>query len=80
MKNTVLILVLGMLLYQCSTVSGKTEVVEDSLQYYPPTPAKLDRAEFRKYYRLVSGFFDSLLFKSGFNGGIIIAKEGEVIF
>ena len=80
MKNAVLLAGLSLLLYCCSSVSGETEIAEDSLQYYPPTPKKLAREDFRRYYRAVSAFFDSTLFRSGFNGGILIAKDGEVIF
>jgi CubicO group peptidase (beta-lactamase class C family) len=80
-KNSFLILSLLCLLYGCGAVSGKTEIVEDdSMHYYPPTPAKIDRKEFRQYYRTISHFFDSTLFRSGFNGGILIAKQGNVIF
>ncbi len=80
MKNSVLLILLAFLLFRCSTVSSEKEIAEDSLQYYPPTPAKLERQLFREYYRAVSSFFDTTLLRSGFNGGILIAKEGEVIY
>src|SRR5688572_6627648 len=53
---------------------------EDSLQYYPPTPKVLDKQEFRYYHRALSYFFDSLLLKRGFNGSILVAKDGAVIY
>jgi CubicO group peptidase (beta-lactamase class C family) len=68
----------------CNTSSGKTKVTvkqkEDSLEYYPPTPAKLDKQQYRLYYRLLSDYFDSTLLRHGFNGGILVAKEGAVIY
>jgi CubicO group peptidase (beta-lactamase class C family) len=79
-KKTLAGLLCAIIFYQCSTVSGETEITEDSLQYYPPTPAPLPKDSFRFYYRLVSHFFDSTLFPSGFNGGILVAKDGAVIF
>ncbi len=47
---------------------------------YPPTPTKIDQQEFRLYYRQLSDFFDTTLLKKGFNGGILIAKNGAVIY
>lgn len=80
MKNSVILILLAFLLFRCSTITSEKEIAEDSLQYYPPTPVKLERQLFREYYRAVSSFFDTTLLRSGFNGGILIAKEGEVIY
>jgi CubicO group peptidase (beta-lactamase class C family) len=64
----------------CGSSSAEKKVAEDSLQYYPPTPQKIERSEFRRLYRDISTFFDTGLLKQDFNGGILIAKNGEVIF
>ncbi|MBL7757314.1 MAG: beta-lactamase family protein, partial [Chitinophagaceae bacterium] len=82
MKNWLTILALGFLLYGCKEAASKTEkpVAEDSLNYYPHTPAKLDKAAFRHYYRLVSGYFDSMLLRRGFSGGMLVAKNGEIVY
>jgi CubicO group peptidase (beta-lactamase class C family) len=74
-----IVIVIG---WSCNTSSGKTvaPTKEDSLEYYPPTPAKLDQQKFRRYYREVSHFFDSALVRRGFNGSILIAKEGSIIY
>jgi len=64
----------------CNQTSRNKKLADDSLQYYPPTPQKLDKEEFRHYYRLISSFFDTTLLDKGFNGGILIAKNGNVIF
>ncbi|MDP4265710.1 MAG: serine hydrolase domain-containing protein [Bacteroidota bacterium] len=68
----------------CSSSSGKTKVAvkqrEDSLEYYPPTPTKLDQQQYRRYYRLLSDYFDSTLLRHGFNGSILVAREGTVIY
>jgi CubicO group peptidase (beta-lactamase class C family) len=64
----------------CNSSSADKKIADDSLQYYPPTPQKIERSEFRKLYRDISTFFDTGLLKQGFNGGILIAKNGEVIF
>ena len=53
---------------------------EDSLAYYPPTPKLLPKEEFRYYYNIAKNHFDSLLFKRGFNGQLLIAKNGTIVF
>jgi CubicO group peptidase (beta-lactamase class C family) len=41
----------------------------------------MDQSEFRRYYREISGYFDStLLSKPNFNGGILVARNGLVIY
>ncbi|MBC7946710.1 MAG: beta-lactamase family protein [Chitinophagaceae bacterium] len=83
MKNAywILILLIG---WSCNSSSGNrtapTVVKEDSLEYYPPTPAQLTKQEFRQYYRSVSGYFDSTLIRRGFNGSILVAKDGAIIY
>jgi CubicO group peptidase (beta-lactamase class C family) len=50
------------------------------LKYYPQTPPKLGKEDFRSYYRHLTNFFDTTLLNKGFNGCILIAKDGEVIY
>jgi len=71
----------------CNDSSGKSsprpiapQPKEDSLNYYPPTPAKLSQQQFRYYYRELAHYFDSTLLRKGFNGGILIAKDGNIIY
>ena len=80
MKKSVLILLISIIAANCTTVSGDKVIPEDSLQYYPPTPGAIDKQAFRQYYRAVSAFFDSALVERGFNGSILIAKDGAVIY
>lgn len=71
------------LLPYCGGVNKEKEqtvTVEDSLQYYPPTPTSLDKSEFRHYFRQAKDYFDKSLLSRGFNGGILIAKNGNVVF
>lgn len=84
MKTITWISILLIAGWSCNSSSGngnKAAVLkEDSLDYYPPTPAQISKQEFRRYYRTVSHFFDSTLIGRGFNGSILIAKEGAVIY
>lgn len=81
MKTILSIIALLVISYSCNEASSKTAVVpEDSLQYYPSTPKQLDKQEFRRYHRELTAFFESKLINRGFNGGILVAKDGAIIY
>ncbi len=79
-KNTLLALCLLTIVQSCKSKSSPTKPEDDSLQYYPPTPLQLSKEDFRHYYRAVSAYFDTMLLDKGFNGGILVAKNGEIIY
>jgi CubicO group peptidase (beta-lactamase class C family) len=79
LKKTFYFLLLGAFFLNCN-LSGNKKDSDDSLQYYPPTPAEIDKNEFRQHYRICSDFFDSSLLDKGFSGGLLVAKNGAVIF
>jgi len=68
-------------LFGCN-YSGRNQVVhvDDSSAYYPPTPKELPKQEFRYYYNIAKNHFDNLLFRKGFNGQMLIAKDGIIVF
>jgi CubicO group peptidase (beta-lactamase class C family) len=71
--------------WSCNSSSGNSvstakTIKDDSLEYYPPTPALVDQIVFRRYFREISHYFDSTLLSRGFNGGILVAKEGAVLY
>ncbi len=80
MKNILYIIALLTIVCGCNTGLSEKTTPEDSLEYYPPTPAPLSKNEFRQYHRLLSAWFDSLLIKRGFNGGILVARNGTVLY
>jgi len=82
LKTTFYIIALLVIIYGCNEAASNGEVAqpEDSLQYYPPTPKQLDKHEFRQYHRVLTAYFDSLLLRRGFNGSILVAKNGSVIY
>jgi len=72
---------MAILCFCCNTAVKEKTVPEDSLQYYPPSPSPLSKDEFRQYYRQLSAFFDSTLLEGRqFNGQILIAKNGSVLY
>ena len=68
------------LFYGCNNSTADKKSKDDSLLFYTPTPGKIDQQESRLYYNKLSAFFDSSLLKTGFNGGIIVAKNGNIIY
>jgi CubicO group peptidase (beta-lactamase class C family) len=81
LKNTLLSALLLLLLYSCGMFTGhKKPAAEDSLDYYPPTPGLADKNEFRSYYRAIATIMDSALANRIFNGAILVAKNGNIIY
>ncbi len=80
MKLLCCAIALCVLLICCNSTSGEKVPADDSMEYYPPTPQELDRNEFRLYYRQLSDFFDTTLLNKNFNGSILVAKNGSVIY
>lgn len=80
LKKYYAIILTTVFVYGCGSSTGNKKDTDDSLQYYPPTPESLTTNEFRSYFRQLSQFFDTSLLNKGFNGGILIAKNGSVIY
>ncbi|MBI5857374.1 MAG: beta-lactamase family protein [Sphingobacteriales bacterium] len=80
MKTISWLLLIALFFQQCNSSANRREADDDSLQYYPPTPVSLNKDEFRHYYRAVNEFMDTSLLDKGFNGGILIAKNGAIIY
>jgi CubicO group peptidase (beta-lactamase class C family) len=82
LKNLLYPIAIIVLLLSCKNSNHAPVLVqkEDSLQYYPPTPQALPREEFRYYYNIAKNHFESSLLNRGFNGQILIAKNGTVVF
>ncbi len=48
--------------------------------YIPPAPGDISKQDFDRYYNAVKDFYDKDFVGHGFNGGILVAKKGQVIF
>ena len=83
LKTAICTILLSVIMISCDLYSGEKEEVkkvEDSLDYYPPTPSALPQSEFRKYHRELSAYFEQKLIGRGFNGSILVAKEGNILY
>ena len=79
MKNRLIYCITILTIVGCNRNSSK-QTVEDSLNYYPPTPKNIPKAEFRRLYNAVEAFYDSAMQRTGFNGQFLVAKGGNIIF
>ena len=57
----------------------KTKII-DSSAYVPPPPGNISKQDFERYYTEINDFYTNKLVAKGFNGGILVAKKGHVIF
>lgn len=80
MKTITSLTFLLVVFFACNSSSLKNKAEDDSIQYYPLTPQKMEQQEFRHYYRRLNEFFDTSLLRSGFNGGILVAKDGNILY
>ncbi len=53
---------------------------EDTLSYIAPVPGKIDKNDFTKYYQAIKSFYENDLLPRGFNGAMLVAKKGTIIF
>lgn len=79
-------------LYACAivlTVSACSQKKKDALaeqkaeialRYDIPPPKAISESEKQKLYTRIKHFYDTVLVPSAFNGGIIVAKGGNIIF
>lgn len=66
----------------CNAKQSKSDQVnqQDSGMLGLPKPQELSEAEKNKLHNECDRWFDSILKKSGFNGGILVAKGGNIIY
>lgn len=84
LKNLLIIISSSLFFIACQT--GATERHRDktpefdSSAYVPPRPGDLDPKRLDYYYNHIKDFYDHKLVRYGFNGGILVAKKGRIIF
>ncbi|MEO6071652.1 MAG: serine hydrolase domain-containing protein [Chitinophagaceae bacterium] len=79
--KTILGLLFIPLLWSCNATAKKEQKKKaDSVSYLPTNSVQLTPQEKEHYHNLVSNFLDSTLLRQRFNGEILVAKNGEVIY
>jgi CubicO group peptidase (beta-lactamase class C family) len=67
----------------CNSSTGTKKIVTstDSITIINfPQPAKITAAETERIKRACQAWYDSVLLLKGFNGGMIVAKDGNIVF
>lgn len=80
MKSYVFTLWLVTVLWSCQppVIKVKDSHKDSAVAYQPPP--QLDPTEYKKYHDLISDFIDRNLSKRYFNGGILVAKNGVIVY
>ncbi|MFY7840791.1 MAG: serine hydrolase domain-containing protein [Lacibacter sp.] len=78
-KRTFFSIVLISFLAACNSSAHKKKQ-QDNLGYSPTPAAPLPEARLKEYQRKINNFYDSSLGRTGFNGSILVAKNGYVLF
>ncbi len=60
--------------------STQPSIPKDSVIYSAPAAGSLNPEDFKKYYDAINTFYETTLAKTGFNGAILVAKKGQIIF
>lgn len=68
------------ILFGCNNPSQKAAVSPDPVAYSASTATKLSKEEFQYYYNVAKNHFEGSLLNRGFNGQMLIAKNGTVVF
>jgi CubicO group peptidase (beta-lactamase class C family) len=79
-KRTFFYITSVILLSGCGASTAKKKEKEDALYYNPaPVPA-LSKKALALYQQKIGGFYDSTLKNTGFNGSLLVAKNGQVLY
>jgi CubicO group peptidase (beta-lactamase class C family) len=79
LKTIVITLCIAIIFSSCESSAEKTKLpAKDSL--IAETKPQLDPSEARRYYDIVSDFVDKHLSPRNFNGGILVAKNGVIVY
>lgn len=74
-------IILFFFISSCSSNSVKAKPnSKDTTGYIPPDPGQIPPALMERYKNEVENFYNNKLLRTGFNGGILVAKKGQVIF
>jgi CubicO group peptidase (beta-lactamase class C family) len=80
MKNILYLSFLTFLIPSCSSKSNNLKNPVEDTFYIVPTAGKINSQDFTRYYNTAKTFYDTFLVPRGFNGAMLVAKSGSIIF
>lgn len=76
-----IIVIISAFFFSCQSSAKKTvSATSDSTGYVAPTPGDISPADFNRYHDGIQEYYENKLVNRGFNGGILVAKKGRIIF
>jgi CubicO group peptidase (beta-lactamase class C family) len=80
-KFVSIVLFFSLIFTACQSGANKSKhPVLDSTKYVDPVPGNISPEDFNRYYTGVKNYYEKNLAGRGFNGGILVAKNGRIIF
>ena len=80
-SGIILVLAISLLFISCgNTTANKTEKKQNDSLMFLPAPGNISKAEAAALEAGCGKWYDDKLLRSGFNGGIIVAKKGNIVF
>src|SRR6476659_5062879 len=82
MKNSISCLI-ALFLMGCFATTDKKIVDKANEESVPPgliASSSLPKTDIDKYYKVTQSFYDLYLKPSGFNGAMLVAKNGQIVF
>jgi len=77
----VLVLSVSSLFFSCNNSEANKAVVKtDSTLIFLPHPGTISKSEEAALHEGCKEWYESVLLRSGFNGGMIVAKKGNIVF
>lgn len=75
------VLIFSVILFGCGSTTKKSKNnFSDSTGYVAPAPGNISPEDFNRYYAGIKEYYEKNLVGRGFNGGILVAKKGRIIF
>ena len=80
-KFVLIALFFSLIFTACHSDANKIKhAASDSTKYVDPVPGNISPEDFNRYYTGVKNYYEKNLAGRGFNGGILVAKNGRIIF
>lgn len=64
----------------CKSQANKVSKNPNVTSYVAPTPGYISPEDLRRYQADIKNYYENNLVRLGFNGGILVAKKGNIIF
>ncbi|HEV2833519.1 MAG TPA: serine hydrolase domain-containing protein, partial [Hanamia sp.] len=80
-KSILVAIIFSVMLFGCGASTKKqNHNSSDSTGYIAPPPGNISPEDFNRYYTGIKEYYEKHLVGRGFNGGILVAKKGRIIF